>query len=211
VELLIDFIYLGDYNNLDLAGYEVENAGVSHAPPSFLCSYAGVGEPGSLEVCARMYSLASKYDLPELKIAAVTKHHQTMHDISWGSTDPDSDIRNGLPFAIAIAHRTGGQREAEMRKAVVLSIVNNLKLALAEKCIWDSIVREKELTLDIMTALANHCSCHNTYPGFDPLGTIEACVKCGKIINYRWTRCQGCYLDYPGPSYSQHTHPTAIK
>ena len=141
-----------------------------------------VDEQRPLEMHARMYSLASKYDLPTLKTTAVTKYYQVAQGNSFDSND--------LATAITIAYNTGSEGEAEMRKAVLVSIIKHLKLATTETCIRDAISRERDLAIEIMAALANHCSCHSSYQ--DP--SVVYSKRCGYCGNHSksLSNCQFC-------------------
>lgn len=195
MKLLLDFIYLGDYASPDsLCTTEDCNHLFAYCSSTNRQEVSSISTPGPLEIHARMYSLASKYDLPGLKTIAVRKYHQTMYDNDINDYLNQKD----LAISIAIAYQTGGQEEAEMRKAVLISVIEDLRLLNDIAHVWDAITREHELLLDIVAAAAEHWTDQEAYPGTDPLKSSELCIKCGENINYRWKSgcCQTCGVSY---------------
>lgn len=198
IKLLLDFIYLGDYmppeqlrGASQATAFKASKKGKNKlhhqeaeavAVNEVASTNVEVDEQRPLEMHARMYSLASKYDLPTLKTTAVTKYYQAAQGNSFDSKD--------LATAITIAYNTGSEGEAEMRKAVLASIIRNLKLAATETCIRDAISRERDLAIEIMAALAVHCSCHSSYG--DP--NVVNSKRCGYCGNHSksLSNCQFC-------------------
>jgi hypothetical protein len=142
-----------------------------------------VDEQTPLEMHARMYSMASKYDLPKLKATAITKYYQVAETNSFHSKD--------LATSITVAYNTGSEGEAEMRQAVLTTIIKNLKLATTEACIRDAITYEKDLAIDIMAALADHCSCHSSYLDSKAMDSYKTCKYCARYVGCLLT-CSYC-------------------
>jgi hypothetical protein len=200
VKLLLDFIYLGDYMpsgpQIDVAQAVAIKASpqrkkkshhqqaASTAGDKLADDNAEVDEPGPLEMHTRIYSLASKYDLPKLRTTAVTKYNEVVQSRSFSSED--------LATAITIAYNTGSKRESEMRKAVLASVVKNLKLTATEGCIRNAITCEKDLAVDIMAAVAGHCSCHSSYRPSDATSPSRVCRYCRQRLSGNSPFCQSC-------------------